>query len=53
MKKSALTEGFPLFSAERASWTGGTAKVVPHSTIEKLKSHPDYEAAKAGDRRPV
>ncbi|MBP1724400.1 MAG: hypothetical protein H6Q44_2105, partial [Deltaproteobacteria bacterium] len=51
MKESALTEGFPLFMPERSSWSDKTASVVPHSTIEKLKSHPDYGAAKAGDRR--
>ena len=50
MKESALTEGFPLFMPERSSWSDKTARVVPHSTIEKLKSHPDYGAAKAGDR---
>ena len=50
MKESALTEGFPMFMPERSSWSDKTARVIPHSTIEKLKSHPDYGAAKAGDR---
>jgi N12 class adenine-specific DNA methylase len=48
MKNSALTEGFPLF-LDRAPWSRETARVIPHSTIEKLKSHPDYVAAKSGD----
>ena len=51
MKESALTEGFPLFMPERSSWSDKTARVIPHSTIEKLKSHPDYGAAKAGTGR--
>jgi len=51
MKESALTEGFPLFMPERSSWSDKTARVVPHSTIEKLKSHPDYQAGQG--RRPV
>ena len=38
-------------SLEEAPWPKDFPKVTVHTTIPKLRNHPDYAAAKAGDRR--
>ena len=42
--------GDPLYSrANKTAWPDDFPNATTHTTLNKMKSHPDYEAAKAGD----
>jgi len=44
-KKDAM---MPILSISRTPWTNRNGKVVVHSTISRMKAHPDYFAGKTG-----
>ena len=50
LKTKETDKGVALFSrANKTSWPAGFPNATTHTTLSKLKSHVDYDAAKAGD----